>query len=57
MPIEDTPLKRLKAKWLNDKDNHLVNGLVDVGAATKDLLNNAKVSMERRGSLKGNVSS
>ena len=57
MPIEDTPLKRLKAKWLNDKDNHLVNGLVDVGAATKDLLNNAKVSMGRRGSLKGNVSS
>ena len=34
----DTPLKRLNRKWLSKTKHHLEDGLVDLGAATKDLL-------------------
>ena len=49
----DTPLKRLKLKWLCDESNHLEDGLIDVGAATKDLLQKVEVSFERKRKFKG----
>ena len=49
----DTTLKRMKEKWLTDNSNHLENGLVDVGAATKDLIQNARVSAENVRKFKG----
>ena len=34
----DRPLKRLNKKWLTKTKHHLEDGLVELGAATKDLL-------------------
>ena len=44
----DTALKKLKKKWLTGKSHHLEDGLVDLGAATKNLFEKAQVSFERK---------
>ena len=49
----DTPLKRLNKKWLTRAKHHLKDGLVDLGAATKDLLGKAQISAERKRKFKG----
>ena len=48
----DTPLKRLNKKWLTKTKHHLEDGLVDLGAATKDLLKKAQTSAERKRKFK-----
>ena len=48
-----TPLKRLSKKWLTKTKHHLEDGLVDLGAATKDLLKKAQISAERKSRFKG----
>ena len=35
-------------RWLSDSKNHLEDGLVDVGAATKDILDRTQVSNEKK---------
>ena len=49
----DTALKKLKKKWLTDESHHLEDGLVDLGAATKNLLEKTQVSFERKRKFKG----
>ena len=44
----DTTLKKLKKKWLTDKSYHLNDGLVDLGAATKNLLEKSQLSFEKK---------
>ena len=48
----DTPLKRLN-KWLTKTKHHLEDGLVDLGEATKDVLEKAQISAERKREFKG----
>ena len=38
----------MSLKWLSDSKNHLEDGLVDVGAATKDILDRTQVSNEKK---------
>ena len=45
--------KKLKASWLNKKKQHLENGLVNVGAATKLKLKAAKVLLEKKRKFRG----
>ena len=45
--------KRLKKEWLENKANHLENGLVDIGAATKLKLRDTKVRAETKGNFMG----
>ena len=45
--------KKLKASWLNKKKQHLENGLVNVGAATKSKLKAAKVLLEKKRKFRG----
>ena len=47
-----TPLKRLN-KWLTKTKHHLEDGLVDLGEATKDVLEKAQISAERKREFKG----
>ena len=47
-----TQLKRLN-KWLTKTKHHLEDGLVDLGEATKDLLEKAPISAERKRKFKG----
>ena len=49
----DAALKKLKKKWLTDESHHLEDGLVDLGAATKNLLEKTQVSFERKRKFKG----
>ena len=44
----DTVIKKMKKQWLVEKNNHLENVLIDVGAATKDKLDNVLVSLEKK---------
>ena len=39
---------KMKRKWLLDTANHLEESLVDLGAATKDRLDQTKVSNEKK---------
>ena len=49
-----TPIiNKLKKKWLNNTEYHLESGLVDLGAATKALLNNFMVSAEKKRKFRG----
>ena len=48
----DTALKKFKRKWLTDESHHLEDGLVDLGAATKNLLEKT-LSFERKRKFKG----
>ena len=45
--------KRLKKEWLENKANHLENGLVDIGAATKLKLRDTKVRAETKRNFMG----
>ena len=47
----DILLKRLNKKWLTKMKHHLEDGLVDLVAATKDLLEKAQISAERKRKL------
>ena len=38
----------MKIEWLNNKENHLEDGLVDLGAATTDELRKVQVSAEKK---------
>ena len=49
----DRVIKKMKKEWLVDKNNHLENALIDVGAATKDKLDNVLVSLEKKKTFKG----
>ena len=40
--------KKIKKEWLTNKKNYLEDGLVDVGPATRYLLQQAKVSAEKK---------
>ena len=53
LEVADTALKKLKKKWLADESRHLEDGLVDLGAATKDLLAKTQVFFERKRKFKG----
>ena len=44
----NTIVKKISLKWLSDSKNHLEDGLVDVGAATKDILDRTQVSNEKK---------
>ena len=44
---------KLKKKWLSNTEHHLENGLVDLGAATKKLLNDVMVSAEKKRKFQG----
>ena len=48
----DTPLKKLNRKWLQNGNHHLKDGLVDLGAATKDLSEKAQTSAEKKNKFK-----
>ena len=48
----DTPMKRLN-KWLTKTKHHLEDELVDLEAATKNLLEKAQISAERKRKFKG----
>ena len=48
-----TILKKIKKEWVTNKNNCLEDGLVDVGSAMKYLLEQAKVSVEKKRALKG----
>ena len=48
-----TVSKKIKKEWLTNKQNCLEDGLVDVGSATRYLLQQAKISAEKRRSFKG----
>ena len=48
----NTIVKKMSLKWLSDSKNHLEDGLVDVGAATKDILDRTQVSNEKKELLK-----
>ena len=45
--------KNNKKEWLTNKKKYLENGLVDVGSATKYLLEQAKVSAEKKRAFEG----
>ena len=46
--LDENNLKKImKEKWLNDTENNLEEFLIDLGAATKDVLNKAKVAVEK----------
>ena len=45
--------KKIKKVWLTNKKTYLEDGLVDVGSATKYLLEQAKVSTEKKRPFKG----
>ena len=47
----DILLKRLNKKWLTKMKHHLEDGLVDLVAATKDLLEKAHIFAERKRKL------
>ena len=51
----DTALKKLKKKWLTDESHHLEDGLVDLGPATKSLLEKPKYLLKEKENLKVNV--
>ena len=44
---------RLKKDWIENKENHLENGLVDIGAATKMKLREANVKSESKRKFQG----
>lgn len=44
---------KLSGKWLQIGNHHLDDGLVDLGAATKDLLEKAEISAEKKRKFKG----
>ena len=44
----DTPLQKLNRNWLQNGNLHLEDGLVDLGAATKDLVENDQISAEKK---------
>ena len=46
-------LNKLKKKWLNNTEYHFESGLVDLGAATKALLNDVMVSAEKKRKFRG----
>ena len=46
-------LKKIKKVWLTNKKTYLEDSLVDVGSATKYLLEQAKVSAEKKLPFKG----
>ena len=48
----DTIIRKLKEKWLKDMNNQLEEDLVDLGAATKDLLAKTQVSAEKKRKFK-----
>ena len=48
-----TVSKKIKKEWLTNKKNYLEDGLVDVSSATRYLLQQAKVSAEKKRSFKG----
>ena len=48
----NTIVKKMSLKWLSDSKNHLEDGLVDVDAATKDILDRTQVSNEKKRSFK-----
>ena len=48
----DTILKKLKEKWLKDVNNQLEEDLVDLGAATKDLLTKIQISAKKNRKFK-----
>ena len=40
--------KTMKEDWLTSKNNQMEEFLIDIGAATKDVLSNAKVATEKK---------
>ena len=44
----NTIVKKMSLKLLSDSKNHLEDGLVDVGAATKDIYDRTQVSNEKK---------
>ena len=48
-----TVAKTVKEDWLNNKNNQKEEFLIDVGAATKDILSNAKVATEKIRKFRG----
>ena len=48
-----TVAKTMKEDWLNNKNNQKEEFLIDVGAATKDILSNAKVATEKIRKFRG----
>ena len=49
----DTPLKKLNSEWLQSRNRDLEDGLVDLGAAAKDLLQKAEASALKKRNFKG----
>ena len=47
-PLAAPITNKLKKKWLNNTEYHLESGLVDLGAATKVLLNDVMVSAQKK---------
>ena len=47
-PLAGPVTNKLKKKWLNNTEYHLESGLVDLGAATKALLNDVMVSAQKK---------
>ena len=41
-------IKKMKIEWLNNKENHLKDGLVDLDAATTDESRKVQVSTEKK---------
>ena len=44
--------KTMKEDWLTSKNNQMEEFLIDIGAATKDVLSNAKVATEKKGKFR-----
>ena len=44
---------RLKKDWMENKENHLENDLVDIGAATKSNLQKTNVKSESKRKFQG----
>ena len=50
--VADTITQKLKEKWIQDVNNQLEKDLIDLGAATKDLLAKTQVSAEKKRKFK-----
>ena len=48
-----TVAKTMKEDWLNNKNNQIEEFLTDIGAATKDVILNAKVATEKKRKFRG----
>ena len=43
-----TIIKKMKVNWFNDEENQLEDDLVDLGAATNDVLKKTQVAVEKK---------